>query len=367
MPYLRRFLATLFGLLGLVAAVDALIDPYGVLGTPPIARLSQVKSPAPDRFFKPLQVSARQPKTVLIGSSRVLEGLDPRDVPGGDAYNLGIPASTMAENAALVLHALADTPVERIVIGLDYQSFIAPFDYYPSFRLAILGRFAFWRGLPDLLISQRALVRTNHAVQLSRRGASPAYQPDGLRLTPDEPLAARPPAARILRTVAEYVIASRHIVPAARSLTKLDALLAGLPPRVAILVFITPAHAALRETLELTGQGAAYQAWLRAVTEICAAHGAKLWDFGGYNRITTQPLDGTSDDYYDASHFRPPIGRLVLDTLLRGIAAPDFGVRLTPDTLPAYLAAQQAARQAWRDRLPDDVRSIAETVAAARR
>jgi hypothetical protein len=92
-----------------------------------------------------------------------------------------------------------------------------------------------------------------------------------------------------------------------------------------------------------------------------------LWDFAGYNRITTVPMDDAARFYADGSHFRPSVGRLVLDTLLGVVSVADFGMRLTPQTLPAYLVEQRAARAAWRERQPADAQRIeAEAQAAGR-
>jgi len=376
MGYLTRFFTAFCAVLAAVAALNALADPFDILGTPIIDGMNQVKTPAPDRFFKPLQVAARQPHTVLIGDSRVMLGLDPHDVPGGEAYNLGIPAATLSEEMALARHVLADTPATQIVIGFDYLSFGDRIDEYPSFRLAILGRFALWRGLPDLLVSQRALERTWFTLLYSRRHASPSYQHDGLRLTParspseaisvDDSLRLSP-AERILQSVTEYTLDYREMRDPGAALDRLGPFLASLPPSLAVSAFITPGHAALLEPLAALGHRPAYDSWLVRLTAICAARRIPLWDFGGYNPITTQPIATAGPSYFDGSHFRPPIGRMVLATMLGGADTPDFGVRLTPETISGYLARQETARAAWHREQPEDLRAIAAAIRAAAR
>jgi hypothetical protein len=121
----------------------------------------------------------------------------------------------------------------------------------------------------------------------------------------------------------------------------------------------------LLEPLDRSGQHAAYDSWLTRLAAICAERRIPLWDFGGYNRITTQPIAEAGPSYFDGSHFRPPIGRMVLAKMLGGADSPDFGVRLTPDMLPAYLAPQEAAREAWRRQQPDDLRMISAAIRSA--
>jgi hypothetical protein len=77
------------------------------------------------------------------------------------------------------------------------------------------------------------------------------------------------------------------------------------------------------------------------------------------------PFATSGEDFFDGAHTTPKIGRLILDTLLRGAVTPDFGVRLTPDVLPAYLEMEHGAADAWRRDHPDDARLAAETASRA--
>jgi hypothetical protein len=354
--YLRRFLVTLFVLLGAVAALDGLVDPYDLLGAPVIAGFNQVKSPAPDRFFKPLQASARRPRTVFIGNSRVLRGLDPADMPRLDAYNLGIPGATIAEEVALARHVMVDTRARLLVIGLDYLSFNDAIRVYPSFHLAILGRDALWRALPDILISQRALVRSRDTMLRSRRDAPARYRHDGLQLPP---LGPGTPRDRVLNQVRDYTVLDHAMAGDALSLARFARFLASVPPGIEIVALVPPEHAALAEVRELGGLEPRYEAWLRQVTRLCARHGVALWDFSGYNSVTTLPLAATGPLYYDGSHFRPAVGRMVLARMFEGAGDPDFGIELTPADLPAFLAAQERARAAWQRASAGDWQAIA--------
>jgi hypothetical protein len=369
MRYLRHYFAMLVALLGAVALFNGLIDPFGVFGSvfgaPLIAGVNNVKSPGPDRFFKPLQMSARRPQTVLIGSSRVMMGLDPKDW-SGRTYNLGVPAATVPETVALARHALADAPVERLIIGVEYDSFDGRIDYFPSFRLAILGRYAVWRGLPDMLISELAVTRSRNTYLFSHRHSAPPYLADGLRLIPDKPTEGTPDN-RMLQDVREFTRLDAELTGVDRSLARFADFIAGAPQNVAVTVFVTPGHAALLEVLEREGLRPAYEAWLSRIVEICAARGIPLWDFGGYNWITTFPMEMASELYYDGSHFRPAVGGLVLKAIRTGDTIADFGGQLTPATLPGYLAEQRRAREKWYAQAPGDLRAINAAIGETRR
>jgi hypothetical protein len=332
---------------------------------PVIAGINNAKAPGKDRFFKPLEVELRQPRTVFIGTSRVAVGFDPHDLPGANAYNLGLLGSTVPEHIAFARYAVDYAPVDHLLFGLDFASF-GDFNRYSSaFRLAILGPFAFWRALPDLLLSQSQLLQSRITLTLSRRHVKPRFADDGMLIAANELRDSPDPAVRVLRKVEQYTRFYHWTADPEPMLGEFDRFLAGLPPQVAITVFITPSHVAMYEALKPAGLEGAYEDWLRRVTEICAAHHVPLWDFNGYNRITTEPFATSDADYIDGAHTKPEVGRLMLATMLHGAKSPDFGVRLTPEMLPEYLAAQRAAATAWRREHSDDARRAAEAAAQA--
>jgi len=365
MAYLRRLLVAFFVLLGVVAAFNGLMDATGLLGAPLIDGVNQVKSYGNDRFFKPLAVARRQPDTVFVGTSRVAVGLDPHDLPGANAYNLGLLGSTVPEHIAFARYAIDNAPVQRLVFGLDFASFVDPSRYSSAFRLAILRPHAFWRALPDLLLSQSELLQSRVTLTHSRRHDPPRFAADGMLIAANEHGDDPDPVVRAIRKVQQYARFYHWAGPPDGPLGDFDAFLAGLPPRVSAYVYVTPAHAVLGEALKPAGLGPEYEDWLRRVTAICAAHHVPLWDFNGYNRITTESLSSSAHDFVDGAHTTPEIGRLILAALLDGGAGPDFGVRLRPDTMTGYLAAQHTAAEAWRRDQPDDWRRAAEAAAQA--
>lgn len=365
MQYLRPFLLTVFGLLGALAAVNGFLDATGLIGAPLIDGVNQVKSPGSDRFFKPLAVARRQPHTVFVGTSRVAVGLDPHDLPGANAYNLGLLGSTIPEQIAFARYGMAEAPVERLVFGLDFASFVDPSQYSSAFRLAILKPYAFWRALPDLLLSQGELLQSRNTFVHSRRHDPPRYAMDGMLIAANEPNRIPDPTARALAKVEQYARFYHLAASPDGPLADFEAFLAALPPRVKTYVYVTPAHAVLGEALTPMGLAPEYESWLQRIVAMCAAHRVPLWDFNGYNRITTEKLADDSRDFVDGAHTTPEVGRLILATLLQGETVPDFGVRLEPGMMPEYLAAQRRAAAAWRRAHPGDWQLAAQAASRA--
>lgn len=79
-----------------------------------------------------------------------------------------------------------------------------------------------------------------------------------------------------------------------------------------------------------------------------------LHDFSGFNSVTSEPVpqaSGRADmgNYWEPSHYRENVGRMILARLLGAApAARDgFGAELTPAGLPAHLRAMRAARELY--------------------
>jgi hypothetical protein len=79
----------------------------------------------------------------------------------------------------------------------------------------------------------------------------------------------------------------------------------------------------------------------------------KLYDFAGYNSITTEPIPQASGrtemaNYWEPSHYRDRVGRMILARMFGGGAAPeDFGVELAPAMLDGHLQALRSAREQY--------------------
>src|ERR1700752_868474 len=156
--FLRHFFAAIAAVTVLVGAFNYAIDPFDLWDAPRLQRLNTIKSIGNVRFVKPLQVEVRRPETVILGSSRALYGLDPRDFPHPElTYNFGIHAITATAMRGYGAHILADTPVRELVIALGFFEFNGRQSATPNYDDALLGRAALLRALPIVLFSQEAL------------------------------------------------------------------------------------------------------------------------------------------------------------------------------------------------------------------
>lgn len=134
----RRFVAVfLIGLLasfGGILAVTAGIDPYGLSPLDPdLGSLNAIRMERRqlDRMIKPLEAIEQQPRTLLLGTSRVRQGFDGDSFAGtglAPAYNLGINFSSLNESTTLLETILPFLPsVETIVFEFNFVHY-----YYPK-------------------------------------------------------------------------------------------------------------------------------------------------------------------------------------------------------------------------------------------
>src|SRR5229473_1615186 len=132
----RRFcliwLISLPLLLLLVGGINFLIDPYDVFGSVRMVGLNQFKPQAKNHMMlaKTHQVARVQPVTVLVGSSRVLIGLDAKSpwlAPSlRPVYNYGVPGVGTYANYRSLQEAFWGGRLKNALILLDFENFLSP-------------------------------------------------------------------------------------------------------------------------------------------------------------------------------------------------------------------------------------------------
>ena len=359
--FLRHFLGAIAIAMAAIGAFNYAIDPFDLWDAPRLQSLNSIKSIGNVRFAKPLQAEVRRPETVILGSSRALYGLDPRDFPDpARTYNFGVHGLVAKQMRGYGEHILTDTPVKKLIIELGFFEFNASQIGAPTYDNAILGKAALLRALPIVLFSQEALGRSGRTITDSRKGAKLFNRSDGFAYFRLDPR--KDPASAFLDVIGELGRAGgiygtpRNL---AEPLAAYRALLLDAKARgVEVVTFIAPEHASLLTVLDRNGMWPLYLSWERRLAEIAAETGVPLWDFSGYNAYTVTPLADGYRTHFDASHFRPELGRLML-ARMGGAAEPaDFGVLLTPDVIERHLADLEAGRVAYRRDHAEDVACV---------
>jgi len=393
----RRYLGVL-GLFGALPAASVLVgnlavDPFGIHRLVNRPGFNQVKPAEPDhrRMIKPYRMRHYEPRGLVLGSSRAEYALNP-DHPAWSAdarpvYNAALPDANPYEMRRMFQHALACGDIRQVVIGLDFYTFNQFFRPRPDFsetRLAARedGR---WAVAPvdewiSTLLSFDACVQSLRTVRGQPDTPEPAFLlPNGQQApTPRDLAFLGGRRGLFLLTEYEYVFYKwrpepehQLVLPASStqgSFGELDLLLRTAAEHgVDVRLLISPFHARLHHALVEAGHWEKFEAWKRLLVEISDRHQVPLWDFSGFNRITTEPVPAWGDTqaemqwYSDASHYSRTLGDVVLQRVLG--AQPeegysDFGVRLSADGLEDHLRRQREARDAFPRAFPEDAEEI---------
>lgn len=297
-------------------------DPYWVFrDNPPwthdgagASRLLDVEM----RLVKPLQIARLKPETVLIGSSVVYRGIDPRDAAGhaGKIYNAGISALMARELPILAGLAVDVGSVRRFVIELDYYMFTA----WPP-PPAIAPKLATAAGRREALIATllNPEVLDNLRGRQIRHTEPGIWHADGYKATPDFD-------AALTRKVTE----AQNIVAMTYrpgDLAYLDRALDALRGRQVVLV-LSPMSSAQRKLIRDGGREPELIAWRRDVASLAASRRVRLHDL-----VSDHPFDdfdpekGSSRYWIDTLHFKPEVGRWLLGRI--GFERPPAGVAAT--------------------------------------
>ena len=124
-------------LCGLVAAVNATIDPYGRLLIVDTEGFNQAKiSPDNDRSGKARHLRQCKYDTLILGTSRAESGIrvEQPALEGAHAYNGALKAATMYEMRRVTDYALANQQLHTAVIGLDLTAFNAKDQGFEDFH-----------------------------------------------------------------------------------------------------------------------------------------------------------------------------------------------------------------------------------------
>jgi hypothetical protein len=366
----RNFLLLFLGLLALnslsIGAINAFVDPYNVVNSQTLAQINLQKpqSSKDTRRFKAINVIRFKPKTIFLGNSRTDIGLDPAHpalASYGPVYNLAIPAGDMYESMRYFQHALANQPdLKQVVIGVDLVAFetrenIGKLDPEQEARL---GTTSYPQHLPSLLFSTDMFSSSFSTVSsnLLNKPAKENYLNNGrlIRTNPNLPIEQ---IFRLHLKTAYFDGWYDHYQMSPEQLKAFQVIVETCKAKgIDLKVFISPAHVTQMEAKRAAQLWPAFEAWKRELVKI-----TPVWDFSGYNSITTEPLTEEMQNYLESSHYVKEIGDLVLNRLFDDqleTVPSDFGVLVTSENIESHLAQIRAQRQVWATQNPEVVELV---------
>ncbi|TFW15763.1 hypothetical protein E4L96_17515 [Massilia arenosa] len=393
---MRSYLWTVCGLsalaVGGAAVANYVVDPYVThqWDNDTVQRLRPAREKM-SAWGKTYAVAAYRPSVLYLGNSRTELGL-PAPLPAfgkAPVFNAALSGASLGDAVAMAQHALMVSRPRTVVWGVDAPSFslvlgtqdfdrqlvaTSP-DYFPRRALLDLRRAVSYDMTEDTLRVLRgtfgSVCRSNLAFHGQRDTSCILDHMHGWGGT----------AAAVLPRLHEFVRGEGPTPDALQAFIDTVTLLCGTGAQLRI--YLNPTHASMHEALYQRGKWAALEQWQRGLTaaiDQARAGGcnARLYDFSGYNSVTTEPLPQASGAkemiyYWEPSHYRDNVGRMILASMFGGdtSAVPtDFGIELSLPMLDRFQAVQRTARDEYRRAHPVEAalaRAVAESEAAAAR
>lgn len=351
------FLKLVLSVILLIIAFNIFVDPWDVFNSVKTPfNAYKIEPSSQERFFKSAKIKEYQPSVILLGSSRVMVGINPEDVrpylkEEETVYNGAFSGANMDEIAAYFDHALYHQPkLKKVILGLDFFNFSKNVRSPEDFSINRLQTpFFHLRDLFLITLHKSALISSYRTIRENLK---------------EHPLRAFKSNGQYTE---EFITSSHNFILSKGVYSYLKSIIApkgpyggyeACPKRVAsfryivqtcrekgieLHVFICPSQAIYWETLFQGGCWPAIEALKR---ELCSIH--SIWDFSGYNAVTTGEKETTETRFYfECSHFTPYIGKEILAHLFGGQPTLSFGKLLTPSTVDAVLQQIKGDRLEW--------------------
>lgn len=360
MRYVVQLLTVTLALLGTVALLQLYLDPFGVWHSyAEVARMNAVTHAKPGidsdpRFAKPLQVINLKPQTIIVGSSRVRDGMDPALLDGlvpAPIMNYGTAGMRATEGARFIRHAMDVAQVQTVIWGLDFFGF-------NDLNMNEMGKDGFnilqARFRPSdvarLLIAWPTLELSGEMFN-----GKAITLPNGFNHAPATP------AAEILHSILRNAVGFGKVdflygnfrSFAAHMQEFEQAIAYATSKGVKVYLYTSPLHGLVMESIFQKDSQNAFLAWKKAVATVAQKYNVPIYDYMTYNSITTADGAEAARYFFDGAHFTPLVSRLILGKYFpvppaEGQTSPaDFGVPLKVATVDKHWTELLLQRQEY--------------------
>lgn len=338
----------------LIVAAVWVVDPYAV--SPIKVSIARFNAEKParsniERQLKPYEVWQRQPKTILVGTSRVSQALDPEVLDGSQfapAYNAAVPASSMPENAAYLAEFLDLAPsIRHVVLELFFTKFVYPQPAPILPRAFLVDALSLHFGVAAIGDAARTVRYNWDGDQRPSRITADGQWVHADTFVPGSPFSAEDFAKAVLGAERGAKFSLQN-----EAMQALDQIVAICAARgVTLHLVIIPNYPWDDYRLTSLGYWPMLEDWLRRM----AAY-PNVVSFSQYNEMLQEAPRNGMKWWYDPIHPSAEYGRLVLNALAGRAAGemPENLMRpLTPATAEAVIAERREGARAWAARNAD--------------
>ncbi len=378
--YLRVFCGVILGGLVLAGLINLAVDPYSTFRWSDIQGFNDQKhlKRGGGRVNKSVILSRYPFDILFFGTSRAELGLDPNSpaLEGATAFNAAQAGTSMTEIRLEALFAAEKQTPKTVIIDLDFLTFTPTDDLsgtadFPESPYAgrslvpiMVQRLISWPSLLDCVMVFRNSVRHRPAV-FTKFGNFD-------RSAVKSDITRREAFTKVAQDFLQPTKGYRGFIYNSERMSLLADVVARYRAQgVQVLLFVSPLHARQLEIMWEVGLFPDFERWKRDLVAMLAqnSNGAdvQLWDFSGYNSITSEAVSEQMRWYWESSHYTKEAGDLVLDRMLRhphggGAGPDDFGIRLTPATIEHSLATIRHGHNGYGRAFPAEVEDVRRLV-----
>ena len=339
MKYTVTLLVATLLVLAIGARVNYAYDPFGVWHPfEAVEKMAPEKRMKPGmdsdpRFAKPIAVANLKPQTIIVGSSRVRDGMDPAILTGiapAPVMNYGTAGMRATEGARFIRHAIDVAGVKHVIWGLDFFGFNdRQMDEMGKDGFGVLQKSPRLEDRARLLIAWPTLALTQDV--LSGKGTT---LPNGFNLAPATPADAIDKS--IMRNAVGFAKApflyGKFDSYAAHMQAVTETLAYAAEKKVTVYLYTSPLHGMVLEAIFQAGADKALQQWKKDMAALAEKYQMPLFDYMNYNSISRSSGAEAARFFFDGAHFTPLVSRMILSRYykLDSERPDDYGVALTP-------------------------------------
>lgn len=333
------------------------------------------------RKVKSLDIEQGSYDTILLGSSRVLKGVNPNhsSLSNRNGYNLGFPLSNIYELYKIYEFSINNLDLKTVILGLDLELFSGVNRGMVDFYKSRFSNRNMITANPDNLFAQYTFRYSLYTISFNLKGyTANRYTNRGLKNPESSDLTQREKFDRVLAN--QFFVDPRFYPNFSYDVEQVQLVKKVIENcrqnNIELYLFISPVHARQLEAMRVMGLWSDFEQWKRDLVNLLhedrqkypLRKPIKLWDFSGYNQFTTEPVPPAGSDremkwYIESSHYTTNLGDLVLDKLLNASTANEailenFGVAIDRDNIDSHLQSIQLGHQQYLQNYPDEVAAV---------
>ncbi|GAA4649908.1 hypothetical protein GCM10023116_21890 [Kistimonas scapharcae] len=374
-PFWLGFIIMIFVLFTSSSLLNFLVDPYGVFRFVELRGFNLNKEDGIHeqlRYSKAMSIPRVSANTVIFGTSVVMRGINPADFNNdyGKIYNNGVYVLRLPEAVKYLERVVKYIKPDNVIYGLDFFTFKSDAKYTGGFKESwtdqeqLLDLSALLFGGETFVKSLETVLRNLHSPDLRLDFKKNGYRYDS-ELISNIQNGKDDVSARRDRMINHW---SNSFLNAEYPKVNLEYLQEFIDickeNNINLKLYISPAHWTYYETIWQIGEWESYESWIRTLTDIADENSVELFDYSGWNDITTERMSSEMKYWIDPGHFSSLTGVYIIDGINDKYPDNNIKVRLKNETVESILDDKKKLRREFvlsnRERVDNVVKNLSQ-------